>query len=139
VPNKKLEFDENLIGSIDCSYGNSAVYDISRSIETEIPEFISLEYQPHRILQLKDENILISSPYGSLLGLYDTNYNLIRKIDKINSEKVKPWGLACDSKGNVYVLNDINKTIYKLDAELKYVKSMKPHHNSYFYDIYIHV
>ncbi len=138
IPNRKIEFDDNLIGSIECNYGNNGFCDIFKSIDTESPEFIQLEYQPHRILQLNDGKIVISSPYGSLLGVYDCNYNLIRKIDRINNEKVKPWGLTGDSDGNVFVLNDINKTIYKLDCELNYIKSLKPHHNSYFYDIHIH-
>ncbi len=144
--------DESLIGVftshvssyVDEKFANIPEYDtIPEPIKAEDVNLISivkasktqylkLDHQPRNVVLLKNGNILIGFD-TKLVSVYDFNYNLVRKIDRINGEPCKPWGMTCHLEtGYVYISNYLNNTIYQLDADLNFVSSLK-HPNSEFY------
>jgi DNA-binding beta-propeller fold protein YncE len=74
------------------------------------------------LVELKNKNILVGSLDDFLLALYDSEFKLIRKITEINHVYMYPHGLACDPDGNVYFTNGHDRSLYKLDSELNFIK-----------------
>jgi hypothetical protein len=130
VPNEHAEkISEDSIGSIYCNY---------ESLISKLDEqnHVELDYQPFRVLQLKNKNTLIGSFNDNLIRIYDYEFNLIRKYDQINGQTVQPGGLTSDMNGNIFVVNCLNATINKLDSQFGFMKSFREPNNQIYTDIH---
>jgi hypothetical protein len=136
--NKELEISEDFVGSFYCNYDYVRKYDLFKSLNAQVPEYIMLDYNPSHVIQLNDGNILISSYRDNIMGLYDNDFNLIRKITKINNEPFQSDGLAKDNNGNLFIVNDLKKTVDLLDSELRYIRSIHQPYDGYYSDIFAH-
>ena len=88
-------------------------------------EHIKIDYQPHYLLVLKNGNILIGSYVDDCLLLYDPNFELIRKVDKINDSKIATFSLTCDvSNEAIFVSHGYENALIKLDSELNWIATV---------------
>jgi hypothetical protein len=138
ILNDDLEISDDFVGSFYCNYDYVHKFDIFKSLSAQIPEYITVDYSPSQISQLKDGNILISSYKDKLLAMYDNEFNLIRRTTKINNESFQVDGLTRDSNGNIFIINDLKKTIDLLDNELRLIKSIKQPSGGYYSDIFVY-
>jgi hypothetical protein len=131
--NQNIALDEESICSISTSHPN--IMEMKRSycddrksliaiLETRKPIYIQLDFEPDHMIETKNKNILLSSYSGRFLALFDSEFKFIRKITEINNEELNPWAIACDESGNIYVTNDGNSSLNKLDSELNLLKSI---------------
>jgi hypothetical protein len=107
------------------------------------PKYIDLDYEPFRVLELNDGNILVGSFDDKILGLHDSNFKLIRKISEIWHDST-PWliydniqhtGLDNSANGDVYI--KVNKCVNKLNKDFVVVKS-SPQRDTHIRDIHVH-
>jgi hypothetical protein len=84
-----------------------------------------LDYTPHHIFKLKNKNILVGSWDDKLFALYDSEFKLIRKIREIDHQiQMPPNILVSDQAGNLYLTNEYDGTLCKVDSELNLIKSI---------------
>jgi hypothetical protein len=134
--NEKFELEEDSVGSFSCNIDDYIDIRLIDIVERGKPEYIELDFSPFCIAELKNKTILVGSCDDDLLALYDSEFKLKRKITEINNKKIKPGGLACDQNGYVFVANEYDRSLYKLDSELNFIKSIE--FDSDWPDITIH-
>jgi hypothetical protein len=130
VNDELLKLKEESVGSINCNYDT-----LLDKLDVSHAENIELGRKPTHTIHLKNGNLLTRDK--NFLALHDMNFNLICELDKINNEPIRPFRIAADKDENVYVTNDANNTLYKLDSNLKYIKSTD-NHDIHYSDIFIH-
>jgi hypothetical protein len=113
---ESFELEQDQLGSF-CSNYDTALEYFGQA------EHHQLDYRPFGIVGLNNTNILVSSIDDQFLALYDSELNLIRKIDLINSQGIQPMGPTSGADGNIFVTNCIGSCIYKLNSEFKMIKS----------------
>jgi hypothetical protein len=97
-----------------------------------ILQYIDLDYEPHRVLELNDGNILVGSLDDRVLGLHDSNFQLIRKISQVfcdssTNYEYNIWhtGLDKSANGDVYIKAD--SCVCKLNKDFKIVRDIHVH------------
>jgi hypothetical protein len=137
LENRDFQLTEDSIGSIFCSKQN-----IFRNISS--PELIKIGYNVTDLFELNNGNILIGSYYDNVLGVYDAEFKLIRKKDKIFGQQlIQPAGLVCHTDGSVFMTNSglfkSDDTLNKLDGNLQLIKTFKhPHTTERYGDLCIY-
>jgi hypothetical protein len=88
-------------------------------------EIIDLNVQPFDIIVLPNNQILSSNYNDKCLTLYNDNFSLINKIDKINGEVFIPYGIILDeNKMRLYISERKNHQILMTDIAFNRVKSV---------------
>ncbi len=112
--NKDFDITLNHIGSISCNFDAD---------EPAYFELVKLDYTPNHLIQLNDSNILLSCIKNQFFALHDSNLKFIRKIKKIDGVRIKPYGLAQSTEGNLFISSsNFRSTIYKLDCKFQVIK-----------------
>jgi hypothetical protein len=88
-------------------------------------EYICFDFQPSGILELANGNILVCSWLNNLMVLYDSNFNQICRMLRVNDQVIWPSGLASDPNGNVFVTDVLHNSINKLNVDLGFIKAYR--------------
>ncbi len=123
--------NEDCIGQIYCSHRT-----LLQKLDKRKPDYFELDFDPHRIIKLQNESIIISGNLvDNRLALYDSQFNFIKHGQDFIKNPIHASGLTIDKYGNVYVGNALLNSLIKLDKHLKVVKSIKHSENQVFGDI----
>ena len=103
--------NENLIGEVNFEFEKKVLNKINVSdiLLNGKQKIFDLNVQPVEILALPNHQILSANYYDKSLTLYDENFKLIKKIDKINGENFEPRGIQLDDRENKLFISDRTK------------------------------
>ena len=125
---KVLEFNiskklvsEKILGEIFYLY-ESDIY-VKELLVNGKTKIIELNQDVFDILVLDNNRVVCSNYNQNWLLLYDQNFNLVRKVEKINGESFNPRGLAC-SDIHLYIADQLNHRILMTDFEFNKIKSV---------------
>ncbi len=116
----KENVTQKMIGNI--GYQRKAV-DVKELIVNGKTEIIELNHDVFDILVLSENRIVCCSFNNNCLTMYDENLNLVKRVDNISEIRFKPAGIA--SYDNfLYITDQLNHSIIKLDYEFNKIKSI---------------
>ena len=95
-------------------------------LKIENKEFVRLDYRPKQLMVLPNNQLLVLHfiKYVTGITILDDNYNIIKKIDKINGEKLSHLREVAinERKGELYFSDYQNHRIIVTDFELNFIK-----------------
>lgn len=74
----------------------------------EIGRKLEQTSEPTDICVLPNNILAVASMFGYNISLYDDELNLIRIVEKIGNDQIRPFALATDNKTRIYMTNSIN-------------------------------
>ena len=84
---------------------------------------VSFSFDPFDAHTLSNNQILVTSRDN--LRIYDENWKLVKRKDKINNEKFKPYGVALNLEKEIaYITDCLNHRIHMTDFQLNLIKSV---------------
>jgi hypothetical protein len=116
---KEIE-SQKMIG--DIVYEKKDV-DVKELLVKRKTEIIKLNHDVWDILALNRNRIVCSSRDNKFLTLYDENFSLIKRVDKINEVSLIPVGIASYEK-HLYITDKQNNCIIMLDFEFNKIKTI---------------
>ena len=94
---------------------------ISKNIvQDEIVQHLGFEPTPFFILP--NANIAITSSKSNVLKIYDSDFTLVKTIDKINNKTFSPRYLISNCKSSIYLTDGLNSQIIQTDLDFNFIK-----------------
>ncbi len=98
---------------------------VEELLENGNKKIIELDVKPYYIINYPNNKILSSSYQDSCLSLYDENFVLIKRIDKINEEALSPLGITLNkTDGKLFISDKYLNKIFRTDFEFNYINSV---------------
>ena len=108
---------EILFGQLDY-YFDSPI----ESIDVENHRTIDLGFIPTSSFTLPNGNLVIASYESADLKIYDSEFKLIKRVDKINNRKFNPKYLTSNGKNSIYLTDCSAHQIIQTDLDFNFIK-----------------
>ena len=118
ISNSKLT--ENMIGEIFIVNGPGFVKSLFQNAES-----FDLEMRPIDIAVLPNDQIISANYIDYSIAVYDQNFNLLKKIDKINGKYFSPIAVQVNSNDKlIYICDYAKHRILMTDVDFNLIKSV---------------
>ncbi len=97
---------------------------IIKAIESNDYDTIKLESRPHDICVLPNNHLLTINFDDMNLTIYDEKFNLVKRIDTINNEIIKPYAVIINDHDQCYVLDWKKHCVLMTDIDFNFIKSV---------------
>ena len=87
-------------------------------------QIINLDYEPSDLCSLPNAQLLVASQESNNLKLFDSNFNLIKTIDRIMDEQFTPISVATNGKNAIYIAEKSCNKIIKTDMDFNFIKNL---------------
>lgn len=88
-------------------------------------DIIDINTRPYEITVLPNGYLVAANNDNGQLTLYDSNFNLVKSIDKISNQAISPWSITHDEKNKIYISNYACRCIISTDLDFNFIKSQK--------------
>ena len=108
---------EVLFGEVDNYFDNKM-----DTIEVKNYLINDLDFGPTSFYTLPNGNLVIASRKSKVLKIYDSEFKLIKTVDKINNKTFKPQYLTSNGKNSIYITDGLNIHIIQTDLDFNFIK-----------------
>ena len=108
---------ETLFGEIDYYFDNKI-----DAIEAKSHQIIDLDFEPTSFYTLPNGHLVIAGYYSQVLKIYDSEFNLVKTIDKINNKTFRPLYLTSNGKKSIYITDCSAHQIIQTDLDFNFIK-----------------
>jgi hypothetical protein len=112
----------NISNINDLIKNNSSPSGIIETIQTDAFKAVKIKTRAHDLCILSDNLLLVAGFEDEHLAIYDQDFNMIEKIDKINNQTFKPYAIIINDN-NCYILDWEKHCILMTDLNFKFIKS----------------
>ena len=122
----KSKIDEEFIADIYCYDKHKMDINVKDLLKNGKREIIELrEVNPFEVIVLPSNRLIFADTINKCFTILNQNFNLIKKIDRINDERFDPTGVALNQKeGKIYISDHHNHQVLMTDLELNFIKSI---------------
>ena len=125
----KIKIKEELIGNIFYSSPNNIakMRSIMKKLQNfENEELIEIQSETHDLCMLPNDTFVAADWNARSLVQYDLNFMTIKVVNCFNNKKIRPNGLALNSKKNELFITDVdNHQILITDFDLNLIKKIE--------------
>ena len=91
------------------------------NVDAKTYQIINLYHSPSLIYSLPNENLVVASNESKNLSIYNSDFDLIKTIDKINNKIFSPNCLISNGKTFIYILDSPIHQIIQTDLNFTYL------------------
>ena len=99
-----------------------------KNVKQKDHEIIDLDYQPTSFYTLPNDTLAVAVyetkdfNMKKYLQIYDKEFKLVKKIEKINNETFSPRFLTSNGKDSIFITDVLDNQIIKTDLDFNFVK-----------------
>ena len=79
-----------------------------------------MDFKPFALCTLPNGNLLITSQTAKTLTIWDSNYKIIKVVDKINNQNISPRYVTTNNRERVYVTVADDRVI-QMDLDFNFI------------------
>ena len=114
----KDTFPDELIGELSFKCEDM----IEKFINTK-HQIINLDTEPKDFCTLSNDKLLVASRSSKNLKIYDSNFKLIKTIEKINCQSFTPFSIATNNRNSIYMTEEMQDKIIQCDMDFNFIKA----------------